>query len=146
MGAIGATEMMLKGLFHGSLLLDDTSIERRPYHRNCSCALHKLNGGFSAACSQKTHVSFPKKVERSSGGLIIATAAVRCTSLKRNVGAAACSLHKNVSFTKKQPWNLCSLHVNVIASHEDFSSQSSLLDPSSSIGNVQDSKEIITFN
>ncbi|KAJ0029781.1 hypothetical protein Pint_14699 [Pistacia integerrima] len=99
--------MVLGCVFVGSLSCDHTEIERRPYHSNCSCALHKL---------------------------------------KRNVGAAACSLHKNVSFTKKQPWNLCSLHVNVIASHEDFSSQSSLLDPSSSIGNVQDSKEIITFN
>ncbi|KAJ0029780.1 hypothetical protein Pint_14698 [Pistacia integerrima] len=81
MGAIGATEMMLKGVFHGSLSLDDTSIERRPYHRNCSCALHKLNGGFSAACSQKTHVSFPKKVE-AWGDQRLSIAASKCSIIQ----------------------------------------------------------------
>ncbi|KAJ0015000.1 hypothetical protein Pint_20566 [Pistacia integerrima] len=44
-----------------SLSLDDVDIERRPYHKNCSCALHKLKGICSDACSKQNSISFPKK-------------------------------------------------------------------------------------
>ncbi|KAE8126142.1 hypothetical protein FH972_020886 [Carpinus fangiana] len=63
--AAGAADMMLQCVYEGSLSMHDMEIERRPYHRNCSCALHKLKGVYSInACSshhQRNNISFPKK-------------------------------------------------------------------------------------
>ncbi|KAK7347166.1 hypothetical protein VNO80_21693 [Phaseolus coccineus] len=59
--ATGACQMMLRFVFEGSISLHDMEIERRPYHKNCGCALHNLNGICSKACPQKTCVSFTKK-------------------------------------------------------------------------------------
>ncbi|XVE71576.1 hypothetical protein DITRI_Ditri10aG0162400 [Diplodiscus trichospermus] len=59
--ATGAAEMMLRCVFEGSITMQDSLIERRPYHRNCDCALHKLKGVFSSACSRSRNLSFPKK-------------------------------------------------------------------------------------
>ncbi|KAK3025806.1 hypothetical protein RJ639_040712 [Escallonia herrerae] len=36
-----AAEVMLQCLLGGTLLVHDMNIERRPYHKNCSCALHR---------------------------------------------------------------------------------------------------------
>ncbi|XVE98482.1 hypothetical protein REPUB_Repub03eG0110300 [Reevesia pubescens] len=59
--ATGAAEMMFRCVFEGSIVMQDSLIERRPYHRNCDCALHKLNGVCSSACSGTRNISFPKK-------------------------------------------------------------------------------------
>ncbi|KAK8683026.1 hypothetical protein V6N13_039101 [Hibiscus sabdariffa] len=60
--ATGAAEMMFRCVFDGSIAMQDSLIERRPYHRNCECALHKLKGGCSSTCnSRTTRLSFPKK-------------------------------------------------------------------------------------
>lgn len=86
MGAIGAAKMILKGVFHGGLSLDDTTIERRPYHRNCSCALHKLNGRFSGTvCYQKTTVSFPKRVQAWRDHCL-SIAASKCSIIQSKFG------------------------------------------------------------
>ncbi|CAI0388648.1 unnamed protein product [Linum tenue] len=53
-----------------SLSIHDTVIERRPYHKNCECALHKLKGNCSHIWSAQTNVSFSKK--RISGSLAMA--------------------------------------------------------------------------
>ncbi|OMO52285.1 hypothetical protein CCACVL1_29279 [Corchorus capsularis] len=39
-----AAEMTLGCVYEGSIVMEDSLIERRPYHRNCGCALHKLKG------------------------------------------------------------------------------------------------------
>ncbi|KAB2023971.1 hypothetical protein ERO13_D06G049025v2 [Gossypium hirsutum] len=58
----GAAEMMFRGVFEGSISMQDCLIERRPYHRNCQCALHNLKGICSSTCSSRTtNISFPKK-------------------------------------------------------------------------------------
>ena len=57
--ATGAAQMMLQCIFNGSLSLQDKEIERRPYHRNCSYALHKSKGVCSNPCPQQS--LFPKK-------------------------------------------------------------------------------------
>ncbi|XVE98479.1 hypothetical protein REPUB_Repub03eG0110000 [Reevesia pubescens] len=59
----GAAKMMLRcGLELGSLSMYDIEIERRPYHRNCGCALHNLKGVCSSVCSRTIrNISFPKK-------------------------------------------------------------------------------------
>ncbi|KAK3435725.1 hypothetical protein EUGRSUZ_C00431 [Eucalyptus grandis] len=56
-----AAELMLHGAFHGCLLIHDVEIQRRPYHRNCGCALHKLKGVHSTTCSLHNNISFPRK-------------------------------------------------------------------------------------
>ncbi|XWS73030.1 hypothetical protein CRYUN_Cryun02cG0091000 [Craigia yunnanensis] len=59
--ATGAAEMMFRCVFEGSITMQDSLIERRPYHRNCDCALHKLKGVCSSSCSRTRNISFPKK-------------------------------------------------------------------------------------
>ncbi|KAL3535957.1 hypothetical protein ACH5RR_004418 [Cinchona calisaya] len=41
--------------------MHDREIERRPYHRNCSCALHKPKGSNSKPCFHHQNVAFPEK-------------------------------------------------------------------------------------
>ncbi|XVF47955.1 hypothetical protein PTKIN_Ptkin03bG0151200 [Pterospermum kingtungense] len=57
----GAGVMMFRCVFEGSIVMQDSSIERRPYHRSCDCALHKLKGVCSSACSRPSNISLPKK-------------------------------------------------------------------------------------
>ncbi|KAK1403475.1 Cyclophilin-like peptidyl-prolyl cis-trans isomerase family protein [Heracleum sosnowskyi] len=52
--------MMNQYIYDSSLSMSDTDIERRPYHRNCSCALHMPKAA-PAACFQHGYVAFPKK-------------------------------------------------------------------------------------
>lgn len=59
--ATGACQMILRCVFEGSISLNDMEIERRPYHKNCGCALHNLNGICANACPQQRSVSFTKK-------------------------------------------------------------------------------------
>ncbi|CAA3016317.1 Hypothetical predicted protein [Olea europaea subsp. europaea] len=47
--ATGAADMMFRCVFEGSLSMCDMDIERRPYHRNCTCALHKQKSSCSNA-------------------------------------------------------------------------------------------------
>ncbi|KAK8262269.1 hypothetical protein V6Z11_D13G245600 [Gossypium hirsutum] len=58
------TEMMLRCVLDGSLVMREIEVERRPYHRNCSCALHSLKGSVlcSSACSRsRNNIAFPMK-------------------------------------------------------------------------------------
>ncbi|XVF34484.1 hypothetical protein REPUB_Repub18cG0062700 [Reevesia pubescens] len=57
-----AAEMMLRCVLEGSLVIQEIEVERRPYHRNCSCALHNLQGVCSSSCSRtRNNISFSKK-------------------------------------------------------------------------------------
>ncbi|XP_031263959.1 uncharacterized protein LOC116122196 [Pistacia vera] len=56
-----AVEMMLRCATDCSLSFNDFDIERRPYHKNCSCALHNLKGVCPNACSKQNNISFSKK-------------------------------------------------------------------------------------
>ncbi|KAK6248276.1 hypothetical protein QUC31_019841 [Theobroma cacao] len=68
-----AAEMMLRCVLEGSLVMQEIEIERRPYHRNCSCALHNLKGVCSSACSRTRSISFSKKKTWSDCTLSMAT-------------------------------------------------------------------------
>ncbi|MCD7472569.1 hypothetical protein HAX54_013840 [Datura stramonium] len=59
--ATGAAAMMLRCVFDGSLSMSDMDIERRPYHKNCSCALHKQKGKNTSTCVHSRNISFPKR-------------------------------------------------------------------------------------
>lgn len=52
--------MLFQCAFDSSLSMSDMDVERRPYHRNCSCALHKKNDAHTTACFQHRKVAFPK--------------------------------------------------------------------------------------
>ncbi|KAM1478511.1 hypothetical protein ACFX2I_025925 [Malus domestica] len=65
---LGIAAMMLQCVIEVSLSIQDMEIENRPYHRNCSCALHNLKG--ICSCPPKTIVSFPKKQPCCSRWLI----------------------------------------------------------------------------
>ncbi|KAK1389435.1 Zinc finger, SWIM-type [Heracleum sosnowskyi] len=43
---------------NGCIPGNDTGIQRRPYHRNCSCALHNTRG-YCGHVSQNTKISYP---------------------------------------------------------------------------------------
>lgn len=76
-------EMMLRYVFDGSLSMNDFEIERRPYHRDCKCALHKSKGSErSSCCPGNSRISnFPKKDLQDLGrGLMLTTNAPVLTS------------------------------------------------------------------
>ncbi|CAH1432774.1 unnamed protein product [Lactuca virosa] len=56
-------------VFGGCISSDDIGIERRPYHRNCSCALHRSG---ETNCPHTSHhkVSYPIRRSWSEGCLV----------------------------------------------------------------------------
>ena len=61
-----ALEMVFGYVLEGTLAMQDMEIERRPYHKNCNCALHSSKGNSSSinvyACSHQRNIAnFPKK-------------------------------------------------------------------------------------
>ncbi|KAB2618843.1 hypothetical protein D8674_014712 [Pyrus ussuriensis x Pyrus communis] len=79
MSSAGVAGMMFRRVFEGSLSMQDTEIERRPYHKNCSCALHSKAGVCSNACQR--NISFPKNQSWTDGSLCMqVSAASKCSS------------------------------------------------------------------
>lgn len=39
----------------------DREIERRPYHRDCGCALHSLESVCLSACAQQRNISYSRR-------------------------------------------------------------------------------------
>ncbi|KAF7806486.1 hypothetical protein G2W53_038647 [Senna tora] len=57
----GAAQMVLQYcVFNGSISIQDMEVQRRPYHKNCGCALHNLKGICPNSCPSQGQVSFPK--------------------------------------------------------------------------------------
>lgn len=54
----------MRCVFDGCIAAADTEVRRRPYHRNCGCALHRSGGGCGAACSSR--LSYATAVEKRS--------------------------------------------------------------------------------
>ncbi|KAM7477197.1 hypothetical protein LguiB_024440 [Lonicera macranthoides] len=59
--ALILAEMMLQYITTGSLSVHNVEVKRRPYHKNCSCALHKLKGAYSSDCFHQKNIWFKKK-------------------------------------------------------------------------------------
>ncbi|KAL7221811.1 hypothetical protein ACSBR1_023703 [Camellia fascicularis] len=76
-GAAG--DGLLRGVFEGCISGSDTGIQRRPYHRNCTCALHKSRGHCSHA-SRCTNVSYPIRRSWSEGCLALMAGTTAATS------------------------------------------------------------------
>ncbi|KAI3513839.1 hypothetical protein L1887_12036 [Cichorium endivia] len=56
--ATGAAAMMLHCVFEGSLSMSEIDKERRPYHKNCSCALHRPKDETPTTCFHHTRISY----------------------------------------------------------------------------------------
>lgn len=65
---------IFRGVFEGCISGHDTGIQRRPYHRNCSCALHKSRG-YCNHVSKNKNVSYPIRRSWSEGSLAIMASA-----------------------------------------------------------------------
>ncbi|PIA45666.1 hypothetical protein AQUCO_01600115v1 [Aquilegia coerulea] len=52
---------LLQCVYNGSISMSDMEIERRPYHKNCNCALHRSNKNCSNLCPQRRMISVPIK-------------------------------------------------------------------------------------
>lgn len=52
-----STDGLLRCVYEGCLAGCDGAVERRPYHRYCSCALHKSRSNFP--CSHSRSLSYP---------------------------------------------------------------------------------------
>ncbi|KAG1364360.1 hypothetical protein COCNU_11G011870 [Cocos nucifera] len=68
--AAAAAQEMLQSVFDGCIAAFDTEIRRRPYHRNCSCALHQ-SGALPKDLPCNTKVSYP--VRRSWGASLVSS-------------------------------------------------------------------------
>lgn len=70
-------------VFAGSLSSWESEVQRRPYHRNCGCALHNLkdvcsNTYFSHDCHDQTNISFPKKQSWNHCSISLVDTTSRC--------------------------------------------------------------------
>ncbi|KAF5469630.1 uncharacterized protein LOC121242472 [Juglans microcarpa x Juglans regia] len=71
-----AAEGLLRCVYEGCIAGCDTEIERRPYHRNCGCALHdksrkgSSNAALISKCCKK-NVSYPIRRSWSEGSLLL---------------------------------------------------------------------------
>ncbi|PRQ46210.1 hypothetical protein RchiOBHm_Chr2g0086591 [Rosa chinensis] len=90
MTTFGVSGMIFQCVFEGSLSMQDTEIERRPYHKNCNCALHKSKrGACSDACPQQRNISFPKKQLWTDGSLCISAATSKISSSQHSLSGNA---------------------------------------------------------
>ncbi|PRQ46209.1 hypothetical protein RchiOBHm_Chr2g0086581 [Rosa chinensis] len=84
MTTLGVSGMIFQCVFEGSLSMQDTEIERRPYHKNCNCALHKSKGGACLNACPQRNISFPKKQSWTDGSLCMSAATSKVSSHPRN--------------------------------------------------------------
>ncbi|KAM7266841.1 hypothetical protein ACFE04_009007 [Oxalis oulophora] len=64
-----------------SIAGNDMGIQQRPYHRNCSCALHRSKGHCQHVTAKNINVSYPlRKAWSSEGSLTLTMAANSCHS------------------------------------------------------------------
>ncbi|KVH88314.1 Zinc finger, SWIM-type [Cynara cardunculus var. scolymus] len=76
-GAVVGDGFFRAGGFEGCIAYGDVEITRRPYHRNCSCALHKMHGKCSHVSLVTNVVSFPSRRAWSEGSLALVVSASR---------------------------------------------------------------------
>ncbi|MFS7917480.1 putative Zinc finger, SWIM-type [Helianthus anomalus] len=58
---------MFRGVYGGCISSDGMGTQHRPYHCNCSCALHDSGGG---RCSHIAKVSYPIRRSWSEGPMV----------------------------------------------------------------------------
>ncbi|KAL3747862.1 hypothetical protein ACJRO7_016644 [Eucalyptus globulus] len=71
MAATGGSEGLFRPFYEGCLSGCDGGIGRRPYHRNCGCALHKEGRNCSHANLKSMSLSYPIRKSWSEGNLAL---------------------------------------------------------------------------
>ncbi|KAL8497765.1 hypothetical protein ACS0TY_021197 [Phlomoides rotata] len=69
MASGAAGDALFRGLYEGCISGGDMGIGRRPYHKNCRCALHK-SGKKCSHRSRHNNVSYPIRRSWSEGSLL----------------------------------------------------------------------------
>ncbi|EYU34917.1 hypothetical protein ABFS82_11G038000 [Erythranthe guttata] len=69
----GAADLMFRCVFDGSLSMCDMDIERRPYHRDCKCALHEIKGKCPHSGSKQRNIPFPNREFKSKCSLSLSS-------------------------------------------------------------------------
>lgn len=72
-GSAGDGGLLFRGVFEGSISGNHTEVERRPYHKNCSCALH--DGCRKCPHRKASKVSYPIRRSWSEGSFPLYAAA-----------------------------------------------------------------------
>ncbi|KAL7134570.1 hypothetical protein ABFS83_11G035700 [Erythranthe nasuta] len=67
-GAAG--DGLIWGMFEGCISGGDMGIQRRPYHKNCTCALHN-SGAHCSHTSRHKNISYPIRRSWSEGSLAL---------------------------------------------------------------------------
>ncbi|KAG6587850.1 hypothetical protein SDJN03_16415, partial [Cucurbita argyrosperma subsp. sororia] len=68
-------DALFGSVYHGCIATCDAEIARRPYHKNCGCALHdRDNRRCSHSMSKHSTVSYPIRRAWSEGCLAMAAA------------------------------------------------------------------------
>ncbi|KAK1420952.1 hypothetical protein QVD17_22941 [Tagetes erecta] len=80
MASGAAGDSIFGNVFGGCISSDDIGIQRRPYHRNCSCALHKSGEQHHCSHSLPPKVSFPVRRSWSEGCLVAMTSTATSSS------------------------------------------------------------------
>ncbi|PIA45674.1 hypothetical protein AQUCO_01600123v1 [Aquilegia coerulea] len=70
--ASGAAEGLIRCVLDGCLSESGVEIERKPYHRNCSCALHKPKGQCYKVSNGNKKISYPMRRSYSESCLALA--------------------------------------------------------------------------
>ncbi|CAJ1975578.1 unnamed protein product [Sphenostylis stenocarpa] len=78
MASGAAADGLFRPIYEGCITAYNNDVERRPYHRNCGCALHSKSRR-GRACSHRmprcNSVSYPMRRAWSEGSLVMATSA-----------------------------------------------------------------------
>ncbi|XXG58968.1 hypothetical protein AAC387_Pa04g1142 [Persea americana] len=66
------SEGLMRGVLEGCIVGGDMEIERRPYHRNCSCALHQKRSRGGCSKGSMTKIAYPIRRAWSESCLVMA--------------------------------------------------------------------------
>ncbi|KAI4380494.1 hypothetical protein MLD38_006678 [Melastoma candidum] len=68
---MASAEGFLRCVYEGCISGCDSCVERRPYHKNCRCALHKPKKGCPHGLPRSNNVSYPVRRSWSDGSLLL---------------------------------------------------------------------------
>ncbi|PHT42413.1 hypothetical protein CQW23_16438 [Capsicum baccatum] len=111
-GAAGA-DGIFRGIFDGCISGHDTGIQRRPYHKNCTCELHKSKGNCShssrcANISYKIRRSWSESCLSSSAGSSSPATGGKKNLVRSNTGSgyeeSCLALTANISTARYSWW------------------------------------------
>lgn len=89
-----AADGLFRPIYEGCISGHDHGVERRPYHRNCGCALHSNNKSCRHRMPRCNNVSYPMRRAWSEGSLLVLSANSSAHSSPSTSPAPAPSSHR----------------------------------------------------